>query len=163
MTAINMKLSKLLENLFKGIKSDAIPRSPRNADETTPEAHNENVELPDEQEPEIVIESVSDDEIKKEKKSKKKKFFKSKKQDYNVEDDEDEFSKSSQEKRGSAGSVNVQGNFISPIFRVWVTSTLVPICNDDSYLYYLNFLLHTNRGFIKTHNITVRYVYYPLN
>lgn len=110
MSAINMKISKMLEVFKLGLKSDAVPRAPRTSAATpTPEARNENVENPEEQEEEIVIESVSDDEIKKEKKPKKKKFFKSKKQVDDDDVDEEEFSKS-QEKRGSASSVNVQGN-----------------------------------------------------
>nr|AFK75939.1 IMD-like protein [Heliothis subflexa] len=107
MTAINSKVSKLLE-MFKGLKSDAVPRAPRTGEgPVTPEAHNVNGQHPEEQEEEIVIESVSDDDIKKSKKTKKekKKFFKSKK---TVDDDEEEDSKASQEKRGSSSSVNVQ-------------------------------------------------------
>ncbi|KAJ8735716.1 hypothetical protein PYW07_007336 [Mythimna separata] len=109
---MSSKLHKMLEAFKLGLKSDAVPRAPRNTPRTeTPEAHNENVELPEEQEEEIIIEPVSDDDLKKEKKPKKVKnpFKKTKKQSTNDDDDdEEEFSKSSQEKRGSASSVNVQ-------------------------------------------------------
>lgn len=107
MTAINLKVGKLLE-MFKGLKSDAVPRPPRPTEERgTPEEQNVNVDRTDEQEEEIVIESVPEDDIKKEKKSKKK-FFKSK----NV-DDGDEFTQSSKDKHGGASSVNVQGKSLA--------------------------------------------------
>ncbi|KAJ8736197.1 hypothetical protein PYW08_006853 [Mythimna loreyi] len=108
---MSSKLQKMLEAFKLNLKSDAVPRAPRNT-ERTPEAHNENVEVPEEQEEEIIIESVSDEDLKKEKKPKKKttpkKTKKPKKIDDDDDDDEEEFSKSSQEKRGSASSVNVQ-------------------------------------------------------
>nr|XP_021192466.2 protein immune deficiency [Helicoverpa armigera] len=104
MTTINSKVSKLLE-MFKGLKSDAVPRAPRTSEGRRPEANNTNNQHPEEQEEEIVIESVSDDDIKKDKKSKKEKKKKTKK---TVDDDDEDYSKSSQEKRGSSSSVNVQ-------------------------------------------------------
>lgn len=112
MSPINLKVSKLLE-MFKGLKSDAVPRAPRPSAETVPppsqpDENNLNGDHEEEQEEEIIIESISDDdnEIKKEKKSnKKKKTTKSKKP---LTDDEEEYSKSYEEKRGSASSVNVQ-------------------------------------------------------
>ncbi|KAH9641763.1 hypothetical protein HF086_003889 [Spodoptera exigua] len=112
MAPINMKVSKLLE-MFKGLKSDAIPKAPRPSTETVPppsqpDGNNLNPDQDEDQEEEITIESLSDDEIKKEKKTyKKKKKSKAKKPD--IDDDED-YTKTYEEKRGSSGSVNVQAS-----------------------------------------------------
>lgn len=97
-----MLLSKLLEALNLGWTSDAVGVSRINEETSTPVAHNENVELPEEQEEEIVTESLSDDEI--EEKPHKKKDSNSEKQD-----DHEEFSMPSQEERGIETTINVQG------------------------------------------------------
>ncbi|XP_035441940.1 protein immune deficiency [Spodoptera frugiperda] len=112
MSPINLKVSKLLE-MFKGLKSDAVPRAPRPSTETAPppsqsDENNVNGDHDEEQEEEIIIESISDDEVKKEKKSKKKKKTSSSKKP--LTDDEEEYTKAQEEKRGSASSVNVQAS-----------------------------------------------------
>lgn len=104
MTAINLKVSKLLE-MFKSLKSDAVPRAPRPSSENV-ETENDSSQ---EQEEEIVIEPEPDDDFKKQKKPKKT-FFKTKKTE-DIDDDDEKPKKKTKERSESTSSVNVQGMF----------------------------------------------------
>ncbi|CAH0592619.1 unnamed protein product [Chrysodeixis includens] len=104
MTAINLKVSKLLE-MFKGMKSDAVPRAPRpSAEDVESEGQNVN-DSSQEQEEEIIIEPEPEDDLKKQKKSKIP-FFKTKKVEDN--DDDEKPKKKTKDKSEGSSSVNVQ-------------------------------------------------------
>ncbi|XP_075974679.1 death domain-containing immune deficiency protein [Anticarsia gemmatalis] len=125
MSASNFSITRLLEK-FKNLKSDAMPRPPRPAEnESTEEPERPRVYVNGEEEDveeEIIIEP-EDDLKKKPRKKDRSKSKKSKDEDIY----EEENPKSSKEKRGSTSSVNVQAT--GHVYNI-VNSSGVRLGND---------------------------------
>lgn len=124
MSTLNFNMSKILE-MFKNLKSDAMPRPPRRSEDEHQVHDNEtehpNVIIEDVDEEEIIIESEDD-----KKKKPRKKNSKPKKVVYD-DDDDDDMLKPNKNKCDSSSSVKVQAT--GNVYNI-VNSSKVRVGND---------------------------------